>query len=1226
MSSNRNLYPDLIFAHLSDFHFENPWSGHHKLVFERLLDDLHHLASAKHLAPDFIVLSGDIASRGKEPEYEVAARQLDRILEATGVSKEHLIISPGNHDVDRARISRVFHPQLKDQDDVTQLMRSSSDIGFLCQRFAGFKRFLDEYLSPANHGFTYEHPFYTRTLDIRGLRIGLAAMNSALLSQYEVEYGNLILGEYQIQTAIEELAASRHDLSIAIFHHPLSYFTTFDSDAITPLLMRNFDLVLTGHIHSAECYRFENPDGSIQIFGAGSEFGGQDWRNTFSIIRINAVHRKGSVFFRRWTKEGGGGRWAAYLGRYELQGDSDSIDFYLPDRTGISKHLTVPYSVASNQRLLQKLRPLLVLENENFSKDDGYVPLRYSFSLDSREPRHDLQNYLDGWLGDQNESTVFLFGEYGTGKSRFLRHYTGVLAHRFVQFPENSRIPLLVLLNNRRLHQTLDQFILSSLIHHYGINISWEELKQLMEQGKILLLIDGFDELAHNTEPEAIFKSLKELYFINYLNSKIIIAGRSGFLTPGRSLRRILSSGPSDDDDYLRYVISSTTVTEGEPDIQNLYLGMFDPEQMESFIRNYPNATAERKRQVREIIKDNRSIMNLAKRPVILQLLLDCESEVLSGSGMKRVTDLYSLVTETWLSRELASYGIQTAERDEAESAEIVAQSLEAFASHLFYKGNSAVKRSELRQLLLSFSWTPRASIPVDAVLDILESCIFLEPSAADSLSFRHRSFTEFHVARHILRTLKKGEIPNLGENLPSIEILDFLRELIDSEVARQCILMLDNLSPPSNVKIAFIIALRQFPAGMNDRLKRYVSDPTEPFGVRRVAAFSLAETDYRMVHELVSELVTNRRLQCENLKFLADLWKADDSEIVRRTRFRLEHLEDEKRPYWEAGRSVHIATLAYIGGQNELPLLLKFENDRDPFVSSCAQKAIDLINSRYSPQSRQLDQRLEVAFDVIRQAGKVLLKRFSGDNPILRLTPHDITTQADLDAQAIIIEGIQGSFPHDSILAEEQVDSIQSQNHETGYHWIIDPLDGSVNYASGLERFCISIAIENNGETVATVIYSPISGDIYWARQGRGAFFRDRMITVKAPPTDLKPLVVYSTSRHDEQYMSVVGGQLLREITTSFRSMRLLGSTSLDFCDLAAGRFDALVKLPGSKWDYFPGSLLVREAGGKVQFLRYPSDDRSLQYVVASCCDEISEQVKEVLRKVVGEREVLDS
>src|SRR3989344_4285281 len=189
-----------------------------------------------------------------------------------------------------------------------------------------------------------------------------------------------------------------------------------------------------------------------------------------------------------------------------------------------------------------------------------------------------------------------------------------------------------------------------------------------------------------------------------------------------------------------------------------------------------------------------------------------------------------------------------------------------------------------------------------------------------------------------------------------------------------------------------------------------------------------------------------------------------------------------------------------------------------------------------------------------------------------------DIVTDIDLKAEKIILDSIKSHFPDHDILSEEAGDI---GNHKSKYLWIVDPIDGTMNYYHGVSPYRIGIALLEDKEPILNVLYNPTKNELYTATKNGGAFLNGEKITV-SNRTDLKDCVVmfHLSSKKDPRIRTM---NILEKICEEAMQVRMLGSTLASASYIASGRFDIFFSVQQKAWDIFPGSLLIEEAGGKV-------------------------------------------
>jgi myo-inositol-1(or 4)-monophosphatase len=232
------------------------------------------------------------------------------------------------------------------------------------------------------------------------------------------------------------------------------------------------------------------------------------------------------------------------------------------------------------------------------------------------------------------------------------------------------------------------------------------------------------------------------------------------------------------------------------------------------------------------------------------------------------------------------------------------------------------------------------------------------------------------------------------------------------------------------------------------------------------------------------------------------------------------------------------------------------------------------------------LETELEVATDAARRAGAIAADRYERVERIMPKSAHDVVTEVDTLAEDLIIGAIREAFPADLFLAEESgsgrgptgIPSADAPSVAQGHRlWIIDPLDGTVNYANGIPLFCVSIGLAIAGRPRVAVLFDPVHDDLFQAVSGGGAFLNGHPISnpAKEKLSDLVislALPAYGFARRD------------RSIRDRVRATRTVGSAALALVYVSNGRFDAFVQLRGmSLWDVAAAGLIVQEGGATV-------------------------------------------
>ena len=240
----------------------------------------------------------------------------------------------------------------------------------------------------------------------------------------------------------------------------------------------------------------------------------------------------------------------------------------------------------------------------------------------------------------------------------------------------------------------------------------------------------------------------------------------------------------------------------------------------------------------------------------------------------------------------------------------------------------------------------------------------------------------------------------------------------------------------------------------------------------------------------------------------------------------------------------------------------------------------------------------LELAVRLAREAGKIQRERYETDIEIrTKSAAIDLVTEVDHACERLMVETLQRERPDDAILAEE---GGGADREGAPWRWVIDPLDGTTNYAHGYPRFCVSIGVEHRDERTVGVVYDPLLDELYSAVRGQGARCNGRGIRVSQEPDFGNALLAtgfaYDVHRSLEDNLNHFA-----HVVKQARAVRRDGSAALDLCYVAAGRFDGFWEMKLHAWDVAAGFLIVEEAGGRISDMAGRPPDRSGQQTVAT-------------------------
>ena len=255
------------------------------------------------------------------------------------------------------------------------------------------------------------------------------------------------------------------------------------------------------------------------------------------------------------------------------------------------------------------------------------------------------------------------------------------------------------------------------------------------------------------------------------------------------------------------------------------------------------------------------------------------------------------------------------------------------------------------------------------------------------------------------------------------------------------------------------------------------------------------------------------------------------------------------------------------------------------------------------------LEKALDSVQGIARQVGKLQRENLGRLDLVtdMKSTGIDLVTEIDRRSEDIIVGFLRQEYPSHAILAEESGESGQ----ESEYRWVVDPLDGTTNYAQGLPVFAVSIALEHRGEPVLGVVYEPVTDEMFASIRGQGAYCNGKRLHV-GQKTELLDCVLATGFPYDIATHPVNNVDYFIGMATRVRALRRMGAAAYDLACVSSGKFDGFWELQLSPWDVAASILFVREAGGVIIPFR---TDRKISIVAGN--EVISRQIMAVLREV---------
>ena len=234
----------------------------------------------------------------------------------------------------------------------------------------------------------------------------------------------------------------------------------------------------------------------------------------------------------------------------------------------------------------------------------------------------------------------------------------------------------------------------------------------------------------------------------------------------------------------------------------------------------------------------------------------------------------------------------------------------------------------------------------------------------------------------------------------------------------------------------------------------------------------------------------------------------------------------------------------------------------------------------------------LEIATSAAREAGAFLRENYETELNVDAMHDHDIKLELDVRTQDLITERILAAFPDHAIFGEEGI----AGNQESPFQWIVDPIDGTVNYFYGIPHFCVSIAMRENGELKIGAIYDPMMDELFAVAAGERPTLNGREIQTSSRDRLRDSVVTVGFSKTREAMDA--GMERYKKISYQVRKVRIMGSAALAMAYIACGRLDAYIEEQISLWDIAAGHLLVEAAGGSVRLTPVPGSSEKFGIV----------------------------
>jgi formylglycine-generating enzyme required for sulfatase activity len=380
-----------------------------------------------------------------------------------------------------------------------------------------------------------------------------------------------------------------------------------------------------------------------------------------------------------------------------------------------------------------------------------------------------MDEYVDAWLSDPARNHISILGDYGTGKTSFCRQYAAKLGRRWLADPDRNRIPILISLRDYAKAMNLEQLVTDFLVNRYDIQAKYKAFRRFNGDGKLVLLFDGFDEMAQKVDYQTTVDNFEELARAVEEGSKVILTCRTPYFRTSQEAEELLSYRGLE----MLEVQEARGVPEralidlsNRPNFEIVYLLPFDREDIQAILRARFPTGDEWKRHWQQI-ESTYNLEELAQRPVLLDMITGSLPELRPGQAINAAR-LYEVYTDMWLVRD-EEKGRTLITRDDKRLF------MQELALEMLRREELSVHYSRLPERVRAHFRLEKAD-EIDYFAHDIRTCSFLNRDGEGNYGFLHKSFQEFFVSQWLAPKLLDGSAPEMRIN---DEIRGFVRGLL---------------------------------------------------------------------------------------------------------------------------------------------------------------------------------------------------------------------------------------------------------------------------------------------------------------------------------------------------------------------------------------------------------------------------------------------------------------
>ncbi len=392
-----------------------------------------------------------------------------------------------------------------------------------------------------------------------------------------------------------------------------------------------------------------------------------------------------------------------------------------------------------------------------------YIPLICRVPTEKGVRLEPLDEYVDKWLADPEHNHLSILGDFGTGKSSFCLHLTYELAKRYKADPVNSRIPLFISLRDYSKAVSLRQLITDLLVNKYNVDLNdYAAFERFLRTGKLILIFDGFDEMATKTDRALTIKNFDELSQAATSGIKTILTCRTHYFTDNRHVDETLHNDQGNE--LLRRISH-------RPSFQVVELEEFTDEQIQRLLSLYSPSDSQK-----AWVVIRRNLHDIARRPLLLDMIMKTLSDLFKTDKAVNLAQLYDLYTRLWIERE----DWRSKMTREGKRA-----FMEELATHMWLTSTQSIHFSNLKMPIREYF---REEVISRDDLDYYDhdtrTCSFLNRDAKGNYQFIHTSFMEFFIAKKFYEYLKQNTAEKgFGQKEFIPEISVFIAQFVSADL-----------------------------------------------------------------------------------------------------------------------------------------------------------------------------------------------------------------------------------------------------------------------------------------------------------------------------------------------------------------------------------------------------------------------------------------------------------